>query len=218
MSHSTEHDSRSPGHDDGEAKNTGPVEDIVERVASVSHGETLAVEDVLSAFGEKSFLPIMMVPALLVVSPMSGIPFFSSLCGIAIVFISAQMVAKRNHLWLPGFITHRCVPADKARGALDKMARVARWLDRKANGHLSALVHTPVRQIIPILCLICGALMPVLEIIPFSSSVLGLAVVLLATGLLTRDGLFVLLGVTVMAFAMVIPFFAASQIGSMLSG
>jgi len=58
----------------------------------------------------------------------------------------------------------------------------------------------------------------VLEIVPFSSSVLGLAVVLLSTGLLTRDGIFVLLGMAVMAAAMVLPFFAASQIQAAVSG
>jgi hypothetical protein len=39
--------------------------------------------------------------------------------------------------------------------------------------------------------------MPFLEVVPFSSSILGFAVLLMATGLLARDGLFALLGLAV---------------------
>ena len=41
---------------------------------------------------------------------------------------------------------------------------------------------------------LCGAVMPFLEVFPLTSSFLGLAVVMFSTAFLTRDGLFVLLG------------------------
>lgn len=44
-----------------------------------------------------------------------------------------------------------------------------------------------------LICLICGALMPLLEVVPFTSSLLGAAVGLLAVAMLTRDRLIALL-------------------------
>ena len=50
-----------------------------------SFGDPKGAED-RAQFGESSFLPALMVPSLLVVSPLSGIPLFSSVCGLTIAF------------------------------------------------------------------------------------------------------------------------------------
>ena len=57
--------------------------------------------------------------------------------------------------------------------------------------HAVRRVDVPVVQAI---CLCCGLVMPLLEFIPFTSSMMGVVVSLLAFGLLARDGVFVLLG------------------------
>ena len=46
-------------------------------------------------------MPPLMLPALLVVSPLSSIPLFSSACGLIIALISVQMVLHQHKLWLP---------------------------------------------------------------------------------------------------------------------
>jgi hypothetical protein len=47
--------------------------------------------------------------------------------------------------------------------------------------------------------------MPFLELVPFSSSILGVAVVLFATALLTRDGLFAVGATAIMGLAALVP-------------
>jgi hypothetical protein len=47
--------------------------------------------------------------------------------------------------------------------------------------------------------------MPFLELVPFSSSILGLSVVLISSAFLTRDGLYALAGLGVFAVAPMIP-------------
>ena len=181
--------------------NTTSVNQIVDRLEEVSEQETVSVRATLEAFGGRSFLPILMVPALLVVSPLSGIPLFSSACGIAIAAISGQMVAGRKQLWLPGFLMNYTLEGARANGAVQKLHGVAGWLDHHARDRLHTLLRWPGRKTIQVLCLICGAAMPFLEIVPFSSSVLGAAVLLFATSLLIRDGLFALFGIVAMSSA-----------------
>jgi hypothetical protein len=183
------------------------VEDILARLDATAQGERVTLGDVLAAFGRRSFLPMLMVPALLVLSPLSGIPLFSTVCGLTIALISAQMLwPGRDCLWLPARLTRQRVSGARARRAVARLGRLARWLDRHARGRGGLLVgHRPGRAALELCCLLAGAAMPVLEVVPFSSSVLGLAVLLIATGLLTRDGLFAAAGLAVLVAAPLLP-------------
>ena len=179
-----------------------PVRDIVDRLEACAGGDEVALGDLVRAFGAASFVSVMMVPALLVVSPMSGIPFFSSVCGITIAFIAGQMLFRRTHLYLPETVTRRRVPGDKLRTALQKTRRVADFLDRHTRkGRLRRLVGNGGRTVPHLLCAISGVLMPVLELVPFSSSVLGMGVLCFSIALLTRDGVFVLIGLAIVGGA-----------------
>ena len=59
---------------------------------------------------------------------------------------------------------------------------------------MRVLVWPPILWVAQALCLICGLMMPFLELVPFTSSILGTVVLLLSFGMLARDGLFMLLG------------------------
>jgi len=50
-------------------------------------------------------------------------------------------------------------------------------------------------------------MMPFLEFVPFSSSLIGSAVALLAFGMLARDGLFVIFGLTVYVSPILLVFY-----------
>ncbi len=189
-----------------------PVRRIVERMEQVADLECVRLRDMIEAFGTTSFLPVMMVPALLVVSPLSGIPLFSSACGLTIAFIAGQMVARRKHLWLPDFLMDRQVEGGRARAAVRKLRKFADWIDRHARKRFRALTMRAGRKWIQLLCMICGLMMPMLEIVPFSSSILGVAVLFFATSLLVRDGLFAVIGMVVMGLAAFVPFFAVSSL------
>ncbi|MFA8386335.1 MAG: exopolysaccharide biosynthesis protein [Pelagibaca sp.] len=184
-----------------EPAQTTSVNQIVDRLADLADQDRINVGEIIEAFGTQSFLPILMVPALLVVSPLSGIPLFSSACGIAIAAISVQMVAGRRRLWLPQFLVRRSLEGQRARDAIQRVHGVAGWLDHHSRDRFHPLLRWPGRKLIQTLCLVCGGAMPFLEIVPFSSSVLGSAVLLFATALLLRDGLFAVFGLVMMSSA-----------------
>lgn len=189
-----------------------PVRDIVDRLEACARTDEVALGNLVRAFGTASFVSTMMVPAILVVSPMSGIPFFSSLCGLTIAFIAGQMLVRRSHLYLPETVTRRRLPGDKLRAALKRMRRVADFLDRHTRkGRLPRLVGNGGRIVPQLLCVISGILMPVLELVPFSSSVLGMAVLAFSIALLTRDGVFVLIGLAILGGAAAVPLFVLQR-------
>jgi hypothetical protein len=184
------------------------VRNVVSRLEGLADRDQVPLRDLVESCGNASFVPALMVPALLVVSPLSGIPLFSSLCGITIALISVQMLWKRDHLSLPEFVVRRQVSGQKLRAAFKRMRRAADFIDRHTHDdRFHRLVGRGGRVVPQILCMIAGVLMPVLEIVPFSSSILGAAVLCFSVSLLTRDGLFVVFGMAIMAAVALLPLF-----------
>lgn len=182
-----------------------PVGDIVDGLALLADRNVLKVGDIVESFGAASFVPLMMVPAILVVSPLSGIPLLSSICGLSIGLVAGQMVLGRRHVWLPDRIVRQEVLGRRVRPALTRVRHVTEWVDHRARGRLRVLVSRPIDKLTQFLAVICGFAMPFLEFVPFSSSILGLAVLMFSTAFLTRDGLFALGGLSLMVVASLIP-------------
>ncbi|MBW7922462.1 MAG: exopolysaccharide biosynthesis protein [Rubellimicrobium sp.] len=182
-----------------------PVGDILARLAVLSNMERVSVGAIRAAFGEASFLPALMIPALIVVSPLSAIFFLPTVMGLSVALVAAQMLSGRRALWLPRLVTRQSLPGDSLARALVWLERPGDWLDRQTRRRLGLLFVWPLR-LVPVLgCLVSGLMMPFLELVPLSSSVLGLAITLFALGLLARDGVFVIIGLMLVGLASVIP-------------
>ena len=171
-----------------------PLTDLVERVIDTADEDEVTLRRVLEATGTASFVPALMLPALAVATPLSGIPLFSSAMGVVICLVSLQLLFRRKHLWLPDWVLRRHAPGDKLRSGFEWALPTMRWLDRHTHRRMPWLTRRPLIFVPQLLCVISGALMPFLEFVPFSSSVLGASIAIIATGLLTRDGAVIVLG------------------------
>jgi hypothetical protein len=187
------------------APSRSPVRDILSVLRGLSVRERVSLGDLVERVGPSSFVPALLVPALLVVSPLSGIPLFSSVCGLAIALIAAQMLLRRRQVWLPRALLSRGVPGARLAQAVDWMDGPASWLDRRLRHRMGALFVMPFASLLPLACIAAGLAMPFLEFVPFSSSILGTAVVCIAVGILARDGLWAFAGAAFMVLAAVIP-------------
>lgn len=184
---------------------------IIERVMALSDAPKVSVRDLVTGFGEASFLPFLLVPALIVVSPLSGIPLLSTICGTIIALIALQMLLpRRTHLWLPEAVMRQRIGTARLASGLRRIERPARWIDSRAHQRLQILVRPPLSIMAQGVCFLCGAMMPFLELVPFSSSILASAVVLFGVGFLARDGLFTLAGMAIAMLGASIPFLVVS--------
>lgn len=167
---------------------------ILDCAMDVSDREDVCVGDMIAAFGPASFLPLLLMPAMLLVSPLSGIPLFSSFCAVLIILVATQMVAGRSCVWLPDWVKRRSLSGQQLRKGLIRVRPLAAWFDRNAHRRMGVLFRRPIWYVLPLSCVGLAAMIPFLELVPFSSSLLGLAVVFISLGMLTRDGLWVLAG------------------------
>jgi len=194
------------------AKAPRPVRLIVEQLDALTGAKQVSLGEIVLSFGRTSFLPVMLVPALLLVSPLSGIPLFSTFCGLCIALVALQRVAQRQRLWLPGWLTRRQISGAALHRGVRVLRRVADWLDRNSRPRLQFLVTPPMNVVCYGLCALVGLTVPFLELVPFSSSLLGLVVSLIAVGLLVRDGVYVIGSVLLAGVALSVPFFVVAKV------
>lgn len=171
--------------------------------------EKVSLADMRDAVGQRGYGPFLFVPAILEVSPVGGIPGVPTLLGIIVAIFALQMLMGRKRFWIPDFLGRRSVKGDKLQKAVDKMRPVLRFLDRVIRPRLTWMTKKPFLQIIAALCVLCAAMAPPLELIPFASSLPFGAIALFGLGLMTHDGIVVLLG---MALAMGGLYMAASTL------
>ena len=164
---------------------------VLAAIRQAARGETLCVRDIFEEIGERSFATALLIPALLLVSPLSGIPGTPTIGGLVVILIVVQWIAGRDHLWLPDVLMRRRLKASRVLTALDWLDRPAGLFDRTAAARLSFLTRGPFALAALLTILLIAASWPFLELLPFVTSIGAFAVSLFAFGLMTRDGLWV---------------------------
>jgi hypothetical protein len=116
--------------------------EILDAVEALARRETrVSVDDVIQTLGRASSAALVFIPALIATSPLSGIPGLSSFCGITITIIAAQAAVGRSRLWLPAFVTHRAVDANRLYRGLEKARKPLAFLDRYTKRRLTFLAN-----------------------------------------------------------------------------
>ena len=167
---------------------------LLDRLEEAGSGETVSVQDILDATGERSIMPVVLAIALILVSPLSGIPGLPTLSAIVVLLAMGQAVFRRDHLWLPGFLRNRQIKRDRFAGAINRMRKPAAWIDRHSHPRLRILTVGPLRWLTFLVCMCVPLVWPFLELLPFVTSFGAGALALMSFGLFTRDGLYVLWG------------------------
>jgi hypothetical protein len=186
-----------------------PVSAVLDTLSRKGGGEgdgsaTVTIGEIVERLGTRSFAPLLLVPALLMVSPLSSIPGTPTLSGAIIALIAAQMLMGRERLWLPGFLRRRSFSRARLEKAVGFLRRPVGWVEPLMRPRLVALAQPPGSYLALLICLIVTAIMPVMEFLPILASIAAVAISLIAAGLLARDGLLVLCGYGVVALAILI--------------
>ncbi|MEM6578852.1 MAG: exopolysaccharide biosynthesis protein [Pseudomonadota bacterium] len=166
------------------------ISDRLDQLVIEAGGQPVSLDWVLAQINERAFGLFLLFLALPCCIPfLYGIP---QIVALPMMFVSAQMLLGRRVPWLPQKLGARMVTSD----ALAELARRAGpWLRRIeaiSRPRLSALTRSPADQILGLALVMFSA--SILVPLPGTNTVPGFAVVIVAMGLLERDGILVLLG------------------------
>ncbi|MEL6451337.1 MAG: exopolysaccharide biosynthesis protein [Pseudomonadota bacterium] len=171
------------------AQDTAISDQLADLVAQTG-GQAVTLDWVLGQLDARAFGLFLLILALPCCIPfLYGLP---QIVALPLMFISAQILLGRRTPWLPGPLSARQM---SSQGLETLSRRSAPWLKRieaVSRPRLRALTQNPIDRIVGLGLVVFSA--SILVPLPGTNTVPGLAVVIIAMGLLQRDGILVLLG------------------------
>ncbi len=176
--------------EDSTASLSATLRGIIARI----DGSSVTLRDLMQAVGEHGLLLLCAVASLPFLIPVS-IPGVSTVFGFAIILISLSITFNRLP-WLPKKLLDRELETSKLVPALEKGASLVARLDAYLKPRMGSFVAGAVMNRINGLAIAFAGvlLMFPLGLVPLSNTLPAIAILLIATGMIQRDGLIVLAG------------------------
>ncbi|EQB30749.1 exopolysaccharide biosynthesis protein [Sphingobium ummariense] len=191
------------------------VDDILDRIEDIARSEEkVRLDRIVEALGNRSYGPFLLIPALIDISPVGGIPGLPTALATVIVLVAAQIMFGRKHLWLPRFLSKRGLSVEKACKATHKLRGVARFLDRWFHGRYISLTQGIFVKLAAACCIILALTVPPLELLPFATTVPMAAIAAFGLALLVRDGLLMIIAMLLAAAALALGVGLLGGVGS----
>lgn len=164
-------------------------EDAAQREeAKVSFGE------LLDRVGQNAITPLILLVAIFMVSPLSGVPGTPTFAALVIFTMTVQALSGRKRLWLPDFLMRQKIKAGYVHRAVSWLRKPCAFLDQHSQERLRFLTTGPMRWLTLSVSALIPLSWPLLELLPMVTSIGAGTIALLVFGLFTRDGVYVLWG------------------------
>lgn len=179
------------------------LEEMLDRIGESSDEEgRVTLGSIVESVGGRSFGPLLLLVGLIMTSPLSGMPGLPTTMGILVVLIAGQILFGKDHFWLPRWVLKRSFEQRKISKVVGWLRPPARFVDRWLRPRLPAFVKGWRIHLISFFCVAIGAVMPVMELVPFSAHAAGLALTAFGLALIARDGLLALIAFVVIGVSM----------------
>ncbi len=151
-------------------------------------GDDVSIGLIQEIAGQRAAGPMLLLPALIVISPLSIIPGLPTMVGINTILVAGQIALGRDQVWLPKWLTSRCISAKHAKTLLKFLGPVSRMADGMVKRRARFMTGALMRRIGALVCVLVGAIMPLLEFIPFTSTWAASVIAVYALAITARDG------------------------------
>jgi len=193
-----------------------PLSVTLRNVAGAIQGHHVTTRELLALAGEQGLLLALLVLTVPFLFPVS-IPGVSTVFGLVGILISLGVTLNRVP-WLPERLLDRAIATEKLVPAIGKGADAFHRIDRFSHPRLHRLTDGRTVNRLNGLGLLAGNVLLLfpLSFVPFSNTLPAVAVLLLAAGMLQRDGLLILFGYLFLLATVV--YFGALAAAAVLTG
>jgi hypothetical protein len=152
----------------------------------------VSLGDIAGALGDRGLGLIVLVLALPNIVPGPVMPGFSTVFGLPIALLSVRLIERNPKPHLPAWVTRRAVRRARFRALVTRAAPLLRRIEKVLRPRPSWLTSSTGLRVIGVAVLVSGVLLALP--VPFGNWFPGLAIALLALGLLEKDGRMLALG------------------------
>jgi hypothetical protein len=168
--------------------------DIVEAFDS----EEMTLQDLMNGLGERSFGFVLLLFGVL--SAIAIVPGLATVTAIPLLFFGLQMFVGYRTPWLPKFISERSFAKSDLLATIKRAVPAMRWVETICRPRLLFLTGRFAERLLGILVFVLAAVIALPG--PGTNFMPGVAIAFMAIAIIERDGLMVLLGMLVSAFAL----------------
>jgi hypothetical protein len=178
------------------------ISSILRRLTEPGRGERISLHEAIDELGDRAYGLMLLTLALPMAVPLSAIPGVSTIFGVPLILISAQLMLGRDQPWLPHWLGAKSLARADLGRMLDKALPWLERCERVMRPRLGALVAPAAERVI-------GAIAAFMAVIMSLPIVLGnqppaVAIGLFALAIIEKDGLFAILGVAASVISVVL--------------
>ncbi|GAB5406822.1 MAG: exopolysaccharide biosynthesis protein [Aureliella sp.] len=170
------------------------LQSVLEESKSAVEGDKVSVGEIMDSVSKRGFGPLLLIPALISVSPIGAIPGMSIVTGSLIALIAIHMLLGKEHPWIPKRLEEFEFSKDKYEGGIEKMMPWAKWASRWVAERWTVMLDKPVYYATPVVMLLLSLTYYPLALVPMGVFLPGLANTMFAIGLTVRDGAMIVFG------------------------
>lgn len=172
-----------------------PSDSIVAALLRLGEGPpdiAVTIEELVASLDSRAVGFIVLLMALPNLTPGPSMPGFSTIFGVPVCIVAAQMMLGRARLWLPHWIGKRAISRGRVARVIGHAIPMVRRIETLLKPRWPLLTQSIIGRWTGIGCLTAGVLLALP--IPVFSMAPAFALVLLSLGLLARDGIMLILG------------------------
>ncbi|MCR9294732.1 MAG: exopolysaccharide biosynthesis protein [bacterium] len=154
----------------------------------------VTVGKILDEIAHRGFGPLLLVPALMSISPVGAIPGMSVVSGSLIVILAVQMLLNFQHPWIPNKLESIQIPRKKLDSAVGRLRPWAKRISLWLRPRWEIVFERPLYYLAPMVMVVLALMYFPLALVPMGVFLPGVANTLFAVGLTVRDGLLMTLG------------------------
>lgn len=145
---------------------------------------------ILDSIGSRSFGPLLLFAGVMTV--IGDIPGMAMVTSFIVLLTSGQLVLGKKHFWFPYLIRKQSISHQTLCKILKALRPAARFIDRWIKPRLQIFMGRAGIYLIAITSTAIALVTPLLQVIPFTTNITGLAITAFGLGMISHDGLWVL--------------------------
>ncbi|WP_445618988.1 exopolysaccharide biosynthesis protein [Kushneria sp. Sum13] len=158
-------------------------------------GSEVSLDDLMTIFHSRSFGPLLVTPPLIALAlPIFGLP---TLCGVVMALVAIQQVMGRSNPWLPRRLRQLSINGQRFHRTVEKINPWVMRLERLFRPRLAFMDNEVIHRVVAMFIVLISLSIPFVEPLPMGPALPCAMLMLVALGMLMRDGLAVLIGLVV---------------------
>ena len=171
-----------------------PLESILERAREAANGEGVDLKDLVQAFGDRAFGPVMILCSLFLMTPIGIIPGLPAAFGLIVIIFAMQLLFRRDYPWMPEVLRKVKISDSALEKTQAKVSPILRKIDNVIHPRLPWVTSGPMQALTALLAILLAITLVPLGVVPFGVVAPAFIIGLLGLGITARDGVLIIIG------------------------